>query len=172
MKNRRPLLILFAILLLLGAGLAWFLVAAGPPSDESVVIHFQRAKIHLEHLRQMLSDDTAVEGVAGYGVTTDKSIVAKPPTEVGMTPARYQEYMATLSAAGVTVALHRDKEYKFGIGGQGFASHGWRLALIHRDSPPDPQQMIDSIDGFRPSGSNWRQGYRHLEGNWYIWIIW
>jgi hypothetical protein len=172
MKDRRAVLILFVILLLLGGGLAWFFVAGGPPSDESVVIHFQSAKIHLEHLRQMLSDDTTVEVVAGYGVTTDKSIVAKPPTEVGMRPARYQEYMDTLGAAGASTAFHRDEEYKFGIGGRGFASHGWRLALIYRDSPPDPQEVIDSIDGFRPSGSKWRQGYRHLEGNWYIWIIW
>jgi len=126
----------------------------------------------MDVMRQMLSADANVESVAGYGVTTDKSIVAKPPMEVGMTDARYQEYMDKLQLAEASSAIHRDNEFKFGIGGRGFASHGWRLAFVHRDLPPDPEQVISSMDGFKPTGTEWRQGYRHLDGNWYAWIIW
>jgi len=172
MKLRRSVFVLLGVFLVSGGGLAWLLSGARPPTDQSVVDHFRRAKPHLEQLKRMLSDDPSVERVADYGVTTDKSIVSEPPQKVGMTTERYQEYLNLLDLAGAKVAGHRDNEFKFGIAGWGFASKGWRLSLIYRDSPPDPKEIIDSIDGFRPTGSNWRQGYRHLEGDWYAWIIW
>ena len=172
MKLRHSVFVLLGIILVCGGGLAWILSGARPPTDQSVVDHFRRAKPYLEQLKRMLSDDPSVEGVADYGVITDKSVIAEPPRKAGMTTERYQDYLKYLDLAGAKTAGHRDKEFKFGIAGWGFASRGWRLALVYRDSAPEPTEIINTIDGFRPTGKEWRQGYRHLEGNWYVWIIW
>ena len=162
---------LLALLILLSAGIGWFLSGARPPSDESVVGQFRLAQHHLDNLRLMLNSDSEVESVSGNGVTTDKSIVAKPPVEIGMAEGRFQQYLANLRLAKAISAIHKDREYRFMIEGSGFGSHGWRLSFVYRESPSNPAELIDSIDSFRPKGGKWRQGYRHLEGNWYAWII-
>lgn len=172
MPQRNVIILLGSIVFIVISGFAWLLYGARLPTDQSVVDHFRRAKPHLEQLKRMLSDDPTVERVADYGVVTDKSVIAEPPQKAGMTMERYQEYRKYLELAGANGAAHRDNELKFGIAGWGFASRGWRLAFVYRDSAPEPTEIINTIDGFRPTGKEWRQGYRHLEGNWYIWIIW
>jgi hypothetical protein len=172
MNRRKVSILLVSVIVLAIAGFACLLVSPRLPSDQSAVEQFRLVKPHLEQLTQMLSDDPSVERVADYGVVTDKSVIAVPPQKAGMTMERYQEFLKYLELAGAKSAAHRDNEFKFGIVGRGFASGGWRLAYVYRNSPPAPPEIIRTIDGFRPPGKGWEQGYRHLEGNWYIWIIW
>lgn len=89
-----------------------------------------------------------------------------------MSRARYEEYLRKMKQAGVIRILCEDGRYLFSVAGWGFASKGWRIFYVYLNAPPDPKDVISTIDGFRPGGKEWRHCYRHLEGNWYIYMVW
>lgn len=168
-KKTGTLIVGAAILVIVGI---WFR-GCFPPNQRSLVQKFHRHKVTFEKIRAMLADDRAkIRGVAFYGCIPADTSISCPPEEVGISDERYAEYLRLLRRGGAGSVIRRTDETCFVMGGSGFASYGWRVAIIHRETPPD--NVIPSLREFRHGGlaADRDQAYCPIEDDWYIWIIW
>jgi hypothetical protein len=147
----------------------WVRSRSTPPSDSKLIKQFYDHRIDFEKLRTMLREDSKIIEVATYGISTTNRNEIDPLTseQAGLPKQRYEEYLATLKSAGASLAVHNDfNEFYFLIARWGSAGNGWGIAVISRDS--EPTNQVSSLDDFRNIPS--REVYRHIEGNWYLWM--
>lgn len=78
--------------------------------------------------------------------------------------------MAKLKKCGITNVVRDEDELRFIVAARGFAGKGYRIAITYTESKPTP--LLPSLDDFKKTTHSWEQAYRHIEGNWYFWIIW
>jgi len=118
----------------------------------------------------MLQKDSSISEVATYGISTTNRNEIDPltPEQAGFTRGRYEEYLATLNEAGAILAVHNEGEFYFLVKRWGFAGGGWGIAVISRDI--EPTNQVGSLDDFSKTSLSRDGIYRHVEGNWYLWM--
>ena len=91
-------------------------------------------------------------------------LVANPSlvdaSSTNASPLAWQRYTGLRCKTGVSKAYHEAGEYRFLVGGSGFASKGYRLAIVWRETAPD--RVIASLDDFRKTTHEWEHAYRRL----------
>ena len=165
--------ILGAVFITIFAGIVVFVLSGEPPHDVALVQQFEANRGVFEELRDMLEEDVRshnISEVARWGLRTPGQGVPRSPEEEGMSKERYQKYLALMEKAGIGACIHTGSDYRFTVAGSGFAGSGFRIAVTWNTNKPSP--IIANLDNFRKNGGQWEQGYRPLQENWYLWIIW
>jgi hypothetical protein len=141
------------------------------PKDADLVAQFAKHKAVFDELRQMLSADNSLRSIEKGGVSSMKErVLHSTLADTGISKERYDLYVAKLQQCGVSILIHDEDEFRFAVAGSGFASKGYRIAITYTESKPTP--LLPTLDDFKKTTHSWEQAYRHIEGNWYVWIIW
>jgi hypothetical protein len=170
-SRRRAAKLIIGVALLVAVGV----LSRGcfPPSQRSLVRNFHRHRDSFEKARAMLDEDRAIVWeVTSRGCSAPGELTRRPPEELGLPQERYAEYLRLLKQAGAILVIRRTDETAFLVAGFGYASYGWRVAIVHRDT--EPNDVIPSLHEFRRGASPVmpNHAYCPVEDNWYIWIAW
>ncbi len=147
-----------------------FIRSCAPPSQKSLEKLFVKNRESFEKVRSMLKEDQFIEGVATYGIREPNKIMWHPPAESGFPQQRYQEYLTLLKRIDAKCVIHDNNEIRFLVASFGIASHGWRVAIVSRET--EPNNIIPKLSDFRSGTSSANRAYCRIEDNWYIWISW
>lgn len=163
----------WAVAAALLVGIGFLFRGCFPPSQRSLVRNFHRHRDSFEKLLVMMNEDRdSVRSVASYGVQGLNGVLSGPPEDVGLSEQRYREYRRLLNDADVCWVARLPDETRFLVARSGFGSHGWGVAIVHRDT--EPTVVIGTLSEFRPDGtsSGTNEAYCRIADNWYIWISW
>jgi hypothetical protein len=134
--------------------LSWVVPPPERPTDAVLTQQYFSNRTAFAELRDLL--------VANPSLVDSSSTNASPQV--------WQRYTGLRQKTGVSRAYHDGGEYRFLIAGSGFASKGYRIAIVWRNTTPD--RLIANLDDFRKTTHEWEHAYRRLEDGWYLWIIW
>ncbi len=127
------------------------------PTDAALAQQYYTNQAAFAELKEMLTTSTSVVGTG----TNDADVGAQKRL-------RCDEL---LRQTKVLKVIHDGPELRFLVAASGFASKGYRIAILWRDTKPD--HIIANLDDFRKTtAGEWDQAYRPLGDNWYLWIIW
>ena len=135
--------------------------------DSQLIANFQEKKADFEHLRQMILED---EGLTRVDVDWTEP---RDPQTVGISSERIAEYRKMFRRLGTPrgfSATRGRSNIEFIASSQGFVTHGSHKSYAYLRDRPDT--LLDSLDGFiEPSKKRAvGTGYRHIEGNWYLYF--
>jgi hypothetical protein len=140
------------------------------PKDAALVQQFYEHRHTLEQIKRMLEKDAHLGVIAEYGVRPKNfPLGSSPPEEFGVSRERFDRYLNLLKTAGVLTVV-RDDEFRFFVAASGFASKGYRIAIVFRKTVP--KELISNLDSFHKTTSEWEVAYRPIIDNWYLYIIW
>ena len=163
MKKAVVTSVVLAVALVIGATIV-FREQNTPPSNDDVVLTFNKYKQVYDELRDMLQEDRNVEEVASWGVrTSDAATIATPPVP-DMSVDRFKKYLALLSR-GQAIALSRspgnDPDICIFVWGAGWAADTnhvalcWRGNYLASDSSPTGPPEADGRFIFYPVIERW-----------------
>ena len=137
----------------------FFSFIPGPkmPTDAGLAQQYYTNQEAFAELKEILTTSASLQGAG-----TNGAVFASRER------LRYDEL---LRQTKVLKVIHDGPELKFLVAASGFASKGYRIAIVWRDSTPE--RIISNLNDFRKTTSGkWEQAYRPLGNNWYLWIIW
>ena len=165
------------LLILVGipvAAIGWFFVSTIPPSEASVIKHFNKHRAQFEQLRTMIEADKKLVIVADWGVeTTDSPGISEVPPHGSFPAERYHQYLSLLAAAdlGPIVRMKTPQsETRVLVWASGFAGDTRHVAICWLEHAPANQ--VASLNLFYKTPKPRTPMYRHIDGNWYIWADW
>jgi hypothetical protein len=148
---------------------------AAPPAHGKLVARFQAHRGMYETLREMVDAD-GLGSVLNYGIG---DVYAKgppfsgmhSPEYVGLSSKRASEYRRLMWEADCKrIDRQEDGSVLFAMGGWGFAGKGWRMALLWKETTPEP--LLPTIDQFQKTTSRWEEAYSKVDEKWYLRIVW
>lgn len=173
MKKKKVIKILL-LLCLIGIAFWGFHLWSSPPKDEILIQRFYDNRNSFEHLKDMLKADKEINGIFRSGIVPKNSVLIKSPEEIGFPAERYEEYLRILRKLKVPNVSWYEKDLRFFIEGWGYMDVGWRIAIIWRENKP--QELVSNLyKAWKSTSSSSQEGeeaYRHIEGNWYLWMTW
>jgi hypothetical protein len=173
MKKRKVIKI-FLLLCLIGIAFWGFHLWSSPPKDKTLIKCFYDNRDSFERLKNMLKADKEINGIFRSGIVPKNSVLIKSPEEIGFPAERYEEYLRILRKLKVPNVSWYEEDLRFFIDGWGFVDGGWRISIIWREDKP--QKLVANLYEARKSTSSspqqWNEAYRHIEGNWYLWMTW
>jgi hypothetical protein len=171
---RKILTIILLVICAASAGVLWLVHSARPPSEAFLLQRFQTHRGDFEELCEMLRQDGNISKVRSFGITTTNAdshdITPQQPEESGFPRERYEQYLATLKAAGADIAARDRSGFYFRIARWGWAGSGWEIQVGWDATVPTNQ--VPSLDDYWKSPVPKEDVYRHIEGNWYLWMHW
>jgi hypothetical protein len=177
----RPLSLLLASSPLLALPLLW--LSAGPlhelgkasvccehPSDGALIEAFRVHRQEFERLREMFSFDPQLGRVAPT-FTRSASFYSGAPTPAGppVSADRLREYRSLFKALGLDAGIegYDDKQtIFFHASSLGLAVSGSGKGYVYTTRPPQP--LVPTLEKSFFPGEHIM--YRHLEGNWYLYL--
>jgi hypothetical protein len=147
-----------------------------PPSDEKLIASFDAHRAAYERLRQMLQADGQLRSVGtgairGGWIATTNSWAHVKPQEAHFPLERHHEYLTLLNEVGAAFVVRRPGEpadIQFFLWHWGFGSMGGSIGICWEHQAPT-NQIQRLADHIRRAGGGSFMGYRHIEGNWYLW---
>ena len=133
--------------------------------DAWMIANFQKHKSDFERLRQMILEDKGLNRV------DDNWTDPQEPLTIGIKSERIARYRRIFQQLGIprgfSATAERDK-IEFITTTQGWLAGGSLKSYMYLKTPPD--EVLDDLDKLtfqeRPVGT----GYRHIEGNWYLYF--
>lgn len=124
-----------------------------PPTDQKLAAQFHDNRKSFEEFRTMFQQDLKLEYFPEF-----------------RSDNRYKDYIPIMKKAGINSVSRSENGIFMHVAGRGFASKGWRVAIVWSDSTP--ANVIESLDDFWKMKRlhDWRQAYRHIDDRWYLWI--
>ncbi len=160
------------IILIIIVCVAFFLLfvrSCSPPSQRSVEELFVRNRASFDKIKSMIEEDKSIREVTTYGIADINSPLPHYPEKSEFSQQRYQEYLALLKKIGIKGVIHDENEIRFLVARWGFASSGWGVAIVNRET--EPNNMIANLSDFQ-TGTSAVDAYCPIEKDWYIWMIW
>lgn len=139
--------------------------AAQHPSDDVLIANFQSHKSQFDQLLQMFIADK------GLGRVAKDFTRPANPAEIGVTPERLAEYRKLFTTLGLRSGIegYDPKDtVTFYASTQGLAVSGSSKGFAYLKEPP--KILVDKLDGYRSADGRSFTVYRHLEGNWYLYL--
>ena len=165
--------VMLAAVAVLAALLLWFHFASQPPKESATIANFYKHRAEYDELRAMLLSDKELVRVADWGIQTSDSLVEHTPTEGNFSVDRYHKYLALLHEIGAKGAFRSHEEHPE-IGVQiwvsGFGGDTRHVNVCWREDQPTNQ--VSSLDEFYRTSKPRKAAYRHIDGDWYIWVDW
>jgi len=160
-RRRRSLLAVVGLALLFGG----CLLSTKHPADAELLKNFQTHQVEFEQLLKMFLADKELGRVAPDFTRPDD------PRTVGVSPERLGEYRSLFKTLGLSNGIEGYKEKDlvyFHSSAQGLAvsgsGKGYAFAVIR------PALVVDNLDNYRSRDSRSFTAFRHIEGNWYLYL--
>lgn len=174
----RLLALIFGIMLFLViCGGIWLYIHETPPKEAELIAHFYRHRIAYEHLRKLLQEDTQTLSVDMESVrTATTSELGGTPPDGGVPGARYNEYLLLFKEVNSKGMFRKgglgSPDVMISVWGAGFAGNTRHIDLAWlADKPANEIASLD--DFYKTQQSQGPAGvFRHIEGNWYLWVDW
>jgi hypothetical protein len=154
-----------AIAILLLTAVSFIGCAAKHPSDQVLLSDFQNHKTEFNHLLEMFLADKQMSRVS-YRFTRPEN-----PSEVGVSEQRLQEYRDLFSKLDLSDGMEGNKNkdmvwFYASMFGVSVASSSKGFAYVSKP----PESVVDSLDGYRSPNGQACTVFRHIEGNWYLYL--
>ncbi|MGC4046021.1 MAG: hypothetical protein QM758_19695 [Armatimonas sp.] len=135
-------------------------ISQDPPSDEVMLAHFAKNRTNFETLQQMATKDGELRRV-DYDWTDPDN-----PEEISISAERIGLYRELCQKAGIPRGFNhytQDLGIEFIYWGKGSAiSDDYTKGFLYTTKPPKPLHKTLNTH------SMFENGFRHIEGNWYI----
>ena len=134
-------------------------------SDETMIQNFQSKQKQFERLISMVQNDIELRRVDDNW--TDPS----DPSTIGISPSRIADYRKLFSECGITRGFdgyHKEKEIIFIVSSFGLATGGSSKGYAFKIHPPPPEELVRSIDDYKPNNGRSYWIYRPIISNWYL----
>lgn len=151
----------------------WLHLPIQPPKESVTIANFYSHREQYDQLRDMLLSDNSLEGVASWGVQTQKSAIPRVPPDGGISLDRFHRYLALLGEVGAKAAYRTEGKHPE-VGASVWAT-GWAGSTRHVNicwREDEPTNQVTSLDEFYRTPKPRNAVYRHIEGNWYVWADW
>lgn len=138
---------------------------AGHPKDSELINNFQAQKADFEKLLQMFLSDKDLVRVA-YDFTRPADIQS-----IGVNEQRINEYRELFRKLNLSAGIegYGDKEIvTFYVSTQGLSVTGSSKGYAYTKNYP--QLVVDDLDTYQPAGGKSFTAYKHIEGNWYLYL--
>ncbi|MCX6894839.1 MAG: hypothetical protein NTZ16_04930 [Verrucomicrobia bacterium] len=155
-----------------------FVASSRRPTDARLVHQFSENRAPFDELKKMLKADSQIGVITEHNISPLTNIfVIVQPEAVNISVERYAKYQALLKQTGTIKAVQTGNgQQRFYIAGWGGLNRGWRIAVTWTEEHPN--NILSSLDDFPKrvpipkDGTRWKEAYRSLGDNWYLWIIW
>lgn len=135
------------------------------PADEVLIKNFNAHKVEFNQLLQMYLSDKGLGRVA-HDFTRPAN-----PAEIGITPERIAEYRQRFHKlslrAGIEGYDEKDTVW-FYASTQGLAVSGSKKGYAYVTKKPE--LIVEKLDGYRSADGKSFSAFRHIEGNWYLFL--
>jgi hypothetical protein len=163
-KKRLKLGLIFGVPALI-IGMPWFAFnRLRPPSDHELIANFRQHQSEFEQLAAMVQTEKGLTQV-------DETWTAPHnPQEVGVSKSRIAEYRRLLRSVGTprgfqTWGIAGDIKFYYYLTGSAVTSDTDK-GYAYMTMPP--AHLLKSLDHCQPDGRKEIGGYRHIQGNWYL----
>lgn len=134
--------------------------------DAELIARFQMKKTEFERVRAMITSDSKLERV------DDTWTRPSDPSVIGVSPQRIAEYRKIFldidTPRGIEAYDLTRKNFSLIVSTQGLSVSGSAKGYLWSISPPEP--LFLELDSSLASPSRHFFGYRHIEGNWYLYL--
>lgn len=141
------------------------------PSDSALERQFIAHRGDFERLANMASEDTHIVCVTN-GFTRLDTNASWPRKDVGISPARWDEYKRLFAPAGISNGISKDVDPTrlfFHIAARGLVTTGDEKGIVYSRAPLQP--VLQSLDR-RPPDALYQEGhvtaYKEIDKDWYI----
>lgn len=135
-------------------------------TDAEMLARFQMKKPEFERLRSMIASDSKLERV------DDNWTSPKNPSTIGVSSERVAEYRRLFldidTPRGIEAYDPARKSFLLIVSTQGLSVSGSAKGYLWSLTPPEP--LFSELDSSLASPSRHFFGYRHIEGNWYLYL--
>lgn len=155
----RPALYLLGLVLLANA------CSSKHPSDQSLLGNFQEHKAEFNQLLQMFLADKGLGRVA-YSFTRPAD-----PQTIGISAERLQQYRTMFSRLGLSEGIEGYDEKEavwFRASAMGLSVSGSSKGYAYLKDPPPI--IVGNLDSYRSPDGKSVGAFRHIEGNWYLYL--
>jgi hypothetical protein len=149
--------------------LVWLSFQKQHQADAQMIANFQKHQNDFERLRQMVLEDKGLIRV------DDDWTEPHDPQTIGIKPERIAQYRSLFKQVGIprgfSSAADR-KDIEFIDTTKGMLDHGSFKGYVYLKSRP--KKLLDNLDTLESQkmpdgvGKKWIQGYRLIEGNWFL----
>jgi hypothetical protein len=158
MRNFPLPILLLMVLSLMGC-------SAKHPSDQVLLTDFENHKAEFNQLLEMFLADKKMSRVS-YHFTRPEN-----PSEVGVSEQRLQEYRDLFAKLDLSDGMEGNKDkdmvwFYASLSGVTVATSSKGFAY----SSKPPQYLANSLDGYRSPDGKAYTVFRHIEGNWYLYL--
>jgi len=169
--------IVTAALLVILCGL-WALAffSMKPPKQQRFLEKFQTNRAAYEQIRHMIAADQQIRAVyVDFGVETDSSAVARPPSEVNFPIDRYRQYVALLHQVGSSAVFqiagaNQPDEACIGAWGAGWAGDARHIWICW--TTRSPTNRVPNLDEYYRTANRPKDVYKQIDQSWYLRADW
>jgi len=133
--------------------------------DRQMIANFQTHKTEFEYLRQMVTEDKWLTRV------DDDWTEPRDPQTIGILPDRIAKYRRIFHQLGIprgiSATAGRDR-IEFIASSQGWVASGSSKSYVYLAKRPD--EVLDDLDSLSSLQKPFGIGYKHIEGNWYLYF--
>ncbi len=129
--------------------------------DKDLIQNFVSHRKDFERLHLMAQGETSIRRVTGNATT--------PEQLTSTENARAEEYRMLLRSIGPVAVLEISKDHKvisLTSTSVGLVTHNSQKGYLYSEEPPASSELYPSLDGFSKNETG--NGYRHIEGKWYL----
>jgi hypothetical protein len=134
-------------------------------SDAQMIANFQKYKSDFERLRQMILEDKGLTRV------DDNWTEPRDPLTIGIKSERIAQYRRMFQQLGIprgfSATAERDR-IEFIASAQGWVASGSSKCYVYLKTRPD--ELLDDLDKLSLQEKPFGTGYRHIEGDWYLYF--
>jgi hypothetical protein len=139
--------------------------AAKHPTDKVLMTDFEAHKAEFNQLVQMFLADKKLFRVSYYATYPEN------PSEIGVSQQRIQEYRELLHKLDLREGMGgaSDKNmvwFSASTFGLNIADTNKGFAYVAKE----PSLIVDNLDGYRSKDGKACTAFRHIEGNWYLYL--
>ena len=147
------------------------------PKDSELIANFQVHQEEFAELLQMFEEDKSL-GRVSFDFTRLANFFEKCESQnswngknIDISEGRLLEYKKLFSElkleAGIEGYCEKDEIY-FHASTIGLAVSGSSKGYVFMLKKPMSENVVESLDDYKPNGKESTLGYKHIEGNWYL----
>ena len=166
------------MLVVLVAAIAVFAGACSPgslPSDATLEREFAAHRSTFERLATMAEEDRRVVRIApDFTWLEDNLAWPRPDSKLGFSVERWNQYRQIFRELSLDVGTNRRMD-KPGVlfliaSAKGLVTGGSDKGYAFSQKPPGP--LHESLDSFPQGSTSGAPSFKHLDGNWYLYLQW
>lgn len=135
------------------------------PTDFELIDNFNKNRELFIEMFMMIETDSKLKMVDDNRTFPDDHF------QIGISYERISEYRKLLNKCKIPFgfsAFHKEEEIEFIASSFGIATGGSSKGYTYMKFQPVKNEIVGSIDCYKPNNSKNYHVYKHIEGNWYL----